>query len=74
FQILKLDDDVDNLLTNPLLSNWVSFVEKLDFNPYSILLTKLKTSELTNTDEKLVEMLMKAKTKAATSVLAGKLE
>ncbi|EGZ07892.1 hypothetical protein PHYSODRAFT_377957, partial [Phytophthora sojae] len=74
FKLLKLDDDVDNVLDNPLLSHWLSFVEKLDENPYSILLTKLKTSKLTDTDDKLVGMLIKEKTKATTSAIAGKLE
>lgn len=61
FKLLKLNDDVDNLLTNPLLSNWVAYVEKLNENPYAILLGKLKSSKLTATDNKLVEMIMKAK-------------
>ncbi|KAE9164299.1 hypothetical protein PF004_g29870 [Phytophthora fragariae] len=65
---------MDNLLTSPLLSNWVAYVEKLNDNPYSILLGKLKTSKLTDTDDKLVEMIMKAKREASTSVIAGKLE
>ncbi|KAE9024095.1 hypothetical protein PR001_g12752 [Phytophthora rubi] len=74
FKLLKLDDGVDDLLTNPLLSNWVIYVEKLNENPYSILLGKLKMSKLTATDDKLVEMIMKAKTEASTSSIAGKLE
>ncbi|KAE8984565.1 hypothetical protein PR002_g22906 [Phytophthora rubi] len=74
FKLLKLDDDVDNLLTNPLLSNWVAYVEKLNKNSYTMLLGKLKTSKLTATDDKLVEMIMYAKKDASTSVIAGKLE
>ncbi|KAE9008223.1 hypothetical protein PF011_g10786 [Phytophthora fragariae] len=70
----KLNDGVDDLLTNPLLSNWVTYVEKLNENPYAMLLGKLKTSKLTATDAKLVEMIMKAKKDASTSVIAGKLE
>ncbi|KAE8886144.1 hypothetical protein PF005_g14375 [Phytophthora fragariae] len=34
FKLLKLDDDVDNLLSSPLLRNWVAYVEKLEENPY----------------------------------------
>ncbi|KAG6611994.1 RxLR effector protein [Phytophthora cinnamomi] len=74
FKLLKLDDNVDNLLTNPLLGNWVAYAEKVNENPYSILLTKLKLSELTRTDGKLADMLVRAKETASTSVIAGKLE
>ncbi|KAE9143638.1 hypothetical protein PF006_g11351 [Phytophthora fragariae] len=74
FKLLKLDADVDNLLTNPLLSNWVSYVEKLNEDPYTMLLGKLKTSKRTATDDKLVEMIMRAKTETSTSSIAGKLE
>ncbi|KAE9170482.1 hypothetical protein PF004_g27861 [Phytophthora fragariae] len=65
---------MDNLLTSPLLSNWVAYVEKLNANPYAMLLGKLKTSKLTATDDKLVDMIMRAKKDASTSVIAGKLE
>ncbi|KAE8971333.1 hypothetical protein PR003_g26902 [Phytophthora rubi] len=32
FKLLKLDDGMDNLLTSPLLSNWMAYVEKLNEN------------------------------------------
>ncbi|KAE8971297.1 hypothetical protein PR002_g26872 [Phytophthora rubi] len=74
FKLLKLDDDVDNLLNNRLLSNWVTYVQKLNENPYAILLGKLKTLKFTHTDDKLVEMIMRAKRDTSTSSIAGKLE
>lgn len=39
-----------------------------------MLLMNLNTSKLTATDDKFVEMLMKAKNDARTRVIAGKLE
>lgn len=74
FKLLRLDDEVDNLLQSPLLSNWVIYLGKLDENPYTILLGKLKTFKLTATDDKLVDMLTKANQDVSTSVLADKLE
>ncbi|KAE9109470.1 hypothetical protein PF010_g11533 [Phytophthora fragariae] len=80
FTNLKLNTQGDKLFESPALwlrgwkSNWVTYVEKLNENPYAMLLGKLKTSKLTATDAKLVEMIMKAKKDASTSVIAGKLE
>lgn len=74
FKLLKLDDDVDNVLSNPLLGSWMAYVEKLDGDPYMLLLEKLKTSELTNTANKLVMMLKEAKENPVTRAVATKLE
>ncbi|KAG6612056.1 RxLR effector protein [Phytophthora cinnamomi] len=48
FTLLKLDVEVDDLLTHPLLSTWVAYVEKINENPYAILLKKMKSSKLNN--------------------------
>lgn len=49
-------------------------MQKLKEDPYSILLTKLKISTLTDTDDKLADMLMLYKKKEISSVIAGKIE
>ncbi|KAJ8538984.1 hypothetical protein ON010_g12886 [Phytophthora cinnamomi] len=69
FALLKLDDEMDDLLSNPVLNNWVTYVENLQQNPYSELLAKLKSSKLSGTDAKLAKTLVKAQQNAKTRYL-----
>lgn len=72
FALLKMDQDVDNVLTNPMLSTWVSYVEMLDEKPYVLLLLKLKAFD--KTYDILAKRLTAAQKDDRTNAIAGKLE
>ncbi|KAE9045782.1 hypothetical protein PR003_g2266 [Phytophthora rubi] len=73
FKLLKLDDEADDLLKSPMLSNCVAYVKQLKENPYAILLEKLKV-KFGDSDSKFADMLMEAKKDTSTSAIAGKIE
>ncbi|KAJ8577802.1 hypothetical protein ON010_g1406 [Phytophthora cinnamomi] len=74
FNLLKLDDDVDNLLKSPLLNAWLAYADQLKENPYAILLAKLKASKLADSDAKLTDMLMTARHDATFGSVAAKIQ
>ncbi|KAE8959335.1 hypothetical protein PR003_g31815 [Phytophthora rubi] len=42
FRALKIEKDGYISLRNPLLGNWVTYVEKIEENPYKLLLSKMR--------------------------------
>ncbi|EGZ22210.1 hypothetical protein PHYSODRAFT_285703 [Phytophthora sojae] len=71
FNLLKLDEKANDLLKNPVVKTWVSYVEKLDVNPYELLLAKLETH---HTAAGLARTLLVARQDYTTRSIAGKLQ
>ncbi|KAG6583294.1 putative secreted RxLR effector peptide protein [Phytophthora cinnamomi] len=74
FALLKLDDEMDDLLSDPVLNNWVTYVENLQQNPYPMLLAKLKSPKVENADSKLADMIVNAQGNSNTRTIAARLE
>lgn len=73
FKLLKLDDEVDDLLSSPVLNNWMVYVDDFREDSTVLLLAKIKTSKLAKTDNKLAEMIAKAEQHVETRSIASKL-
>ncbi|ETK91394.1 hypothetical protein L915_05014 [Phytophthora nicotianae] len=72
FRFLKLNEEGLTLLKSPVLSTWVSYVEKLKKDPYELLFLAIKS---TGFDEaKLAKMIGSAKDDTNTAFIAKKME
>nr|AEK80787.1 Avh160 [Phytophthora sojae] len=71
FKLLKLDQDAGDILKNPLVSTWMSYVKLRKESPINEMLLQLKTRY---GDGALARMLGLAKQDSSTSSIAGQLE
>eukprot|EP00644_Phytophthora_capsici_P003108 jgi/Phyca11/102742/e_gw1.7.224.1 len=58
FKLLKLEQQGDSLFSSKLLSTWVSYVAKVETNPYNVVFSKLKS---TYGEETLTSMIIQAR-------------
>ncbi|POM81649.1 Hypothetical protein PHPALM_345 [Phytophthora palmivora] len=71
FNILKMKEEGAQFLESPLLSTWISYVTKLDQDPYQLMFLKLTKHY---DDEGLLKILIEAKKGFNTKTIAAKLE
>ncbi|KAG7377373.1 hypothetical protein PHYPSEUDO_011752 [Phytophthora pseudosyringae] len=72
FKVLRLDiEKGDDLLKNPALTTWFSYVRMQNHDPDKLLILKLKTRY---SDETLAKMFIAARTNSNTKISVGRLE
>ncbi|KAG1704926.1 hypothetical protein DVH05_004953 [Phytophthora capsici] len=71
FKLLKLDKELNRLFNSKLLSTWVSYVVKVETNPYNVVFSRLKR---TYGEKTLTSLIIQARDKPATFALADELE
>ncbi|KAK1937080.1 hypothetical protein P3T76_009858 [Phytophthora citrophthora] len=71
FKLLKLEEEGDDLFSNKLLSTWVSYVVRVEKDPYTVVLSTLKS---TYGEQKLTDIIVQARDNPTMLTLVGELE